>query len=126
MAITQQEAWTRRDSPICVDVPIICGNSWKKLRSMRGTTSAWTSAPASASVCPSPFSKASSAAPEQRAARTREKSVVARVADLYAALPAVTGKLELEYEGELKGAETIARELIRTAIGASSPNISAT
>jgi len=54
---------------------------------------------------------------EQRAVRTREKSVVARVADLYAALPAITGKLELEYEGELKGAETIARELIRTAIG---------
>src|SRR5262249_22339291 len=54
---------------------------------------------------------------EQRAARTREKCVVARVADLYAALPAITGKLELEYEGELKGAETIARELIRTAVG---------
>ena len=55
---------------------------------------------------------------EQRAARTGEKLTrVARVADVYAALPAITGKLELEYEGELKGAETIARELIRTAIG---------
>jgi magnesium chelatase subunit I len=39
------------------------------------------------------------------------------VADIYAALPAITGKLELEYEGELKGAETIARELIRAAVG---------
>jgi magnesium chelatase subunit I len=39
------------------------------------------------------------------------------VADLYASLPSITGKLELEYEGELKGAETIARELIRSAIG---------
>ena len=37
--------------------------------------------------------------------------------DLYAALPSITGKLELEYEGELKGAETIARELIRAAVG---------
>src|SRR5207247_4497921 len=54
---------------------------------------------------------------EQRAARTGEKSVVARVADVYAALPAITGKLELEYEGELKGADTSARELIRTAVG---------
>ena len=54
---------------------------------------------------------------EQRAARTGETMRVARVADVYAALPAITGKLELEYEGELKGAETIARELIRTAIG---------
>ncbi len=40
-----------------------------------------------------------------------------RVADVYAALPAITGKMELEYEGELKGADTIARELIRTAVG---------
>src|SRR6266853_1754481 len=31
--------------------------------------------------------------------------------------PAITGKMELEYEGELKGADTIARELIRTAVG---------
>ncbi len=29
----------------------------------------------------------------------------------------MTGKMELEYEGELKGADTIARELIRSAIG---------
>ncbi len=54
---------------------------------------------------------------EQRAARNGEKSLVARVADVYAALPAITGKMELEYEGELKGADTIARELIRTAVG---------
>jgi magnesium chelatase subunit I len=39
------------------------------------------------------------------------------VVDIYAAIPAITGKLELEYEGELKGADTIARELIRSAVG---------
>jgi magnesium chelatase subunit I len=54
---------------------------------------------------------------EQRAARTGEPSGYARVADVYAALPAITGKMELEYEGELKGADFIARELIRTAVG---------
>jgi magnesium chelatase subunit I len=37
--------------------------------------------------------------------------------DLYNALPAITGKLELEYEGELKGGDTVARELIRLAVG---------
>ena len=40
-----------------------------------------------------------------------------RVSDLYAALPGITGKLELEYEGEMRGADTVVRELIRTAIG---------
>jgi magnesium chelatase subunit I len=54
---------------------------------------------------------------EQRAARTGEKCGIARIADVYSALPAITGKLELEYEGELKGADTIARELIRSAVG---------
>jgi len=42
--------------------------------------------------------------------------VVPRIADIYAAIPAITGKLELEYEGELKGADFVVRELIRTAV----------
>ena len=53
---------------------------------------------------------------EQRALRNREKIVVPRVGDVYAALPAITGKLELEYEGEMKGADVVARELIRSAV----------
>jgi magnesium chelatase subunit I len=38
-----------------------------------------------------------------------------RVSDVYAALPSITGKLELEYEGEQIGAERVARDLIRKA-----------
>jgi magnesium chelatase subunit I len=55
---------------------------------------------------------------ERRAIVTRERAVVPRVSDLYAALPAITGKLELEYEGELQGAAAIAQDLIRRAAGA--------
>ncbi len=40
-----------------------------------------------------------------------------RVCDIYAALPAITGKLELEYEGEQIGADRMARDLIRKACG---------
>ncbi len=54
---------------------------------------------------------------ERRALRTKEKVVVPRVSDVYAALPAITGKLELEYEGELQGSEVIAKDLIRRAAG---------
>src|SRR5436305_12725622 len=50
---------------------------------------------------------------ERRALANRESVVVPRVSDIYAALPAITGKLELEYEGEMKGGDAIARELIR-------------
>jgi magnesium chelatase subunit I len=41
--------------------------------------------------------------------------VAPRVADVYAALPAITGKIELEYEGELQGADTIAKDLVAGA-----------
>jgi magnesium chelatase subunit I len=54
---------------------------------------------------------------ERRTITTKDKAVVPRVSDVYAALPAITGKLELEYEGELQGAEVIAKELIRRAAG---------
>ena len=53
---------------------------------------------------------------ERRALRNDEKLVVPRISDVYAALPAITGKLELEYEGEMKGADFVGRELIRSAI----------
>jgi magnesium chelatase subunit I len=53
---------------------------------------------------------------ERRAIRHGESVVVPRVGDIYAALPAITGKLELEYEGEMKGADHVGRELIRSAI----------
>src|SRR3954470_19085158 len=50
---------------------------------------------------------------ERRAIRYNEQVTVPRVGDIYAALPAITGKLELEYEGEMKGADYVSRELIR-------------
>jgi magnesium chelatase subunit I len=53
---------------------------------------------------------------ERRAVMNREEVVVPRVSDVYAAMPAITGKLELEYEGEMKGADHVARELIRVAV----------
>ena len=40
-----------------------------------------------------------------------------RITDIYAALPAITGKFELEYEGELRGADNVARDIIRAAVG---------
>ena len=54
---------------------------------------------------------------ERRALANGEPAAVARVADVYAALPSITGKFELEYEGELRGADRVAREVIRDAVG---------
>lgn len=54
---------------------------------------------------------------EQRALKLGEEEIVPRITDLYAALPAITGKMELEYEGEMHGPEKIAKELISAAAG---------
>ncbi len=53
---------------------------------------------------------------ERRALLHDETLVVPRVGDVYAALPGITGKIELEYEGEMRGADTVVRDIIRTAV----------
>jgi magnesium chelatase subunit I len=53
---------------------------------------------------------------ERRAFLQGEPEVVPRVSDIVASLPSLTGKIELEYEGELKGAEQVAREIVRQAV----------
>jgi len=54
---------------------------------------------------------------ERRALLTGEDIVVPRISDVYAAIPSMTGKMELEYEGEQLGADRIARDLIKRAAG---------
>jgi magnesium chelatase subunit I len=54
---------------------------------------------------------------ERRSLLTHEEPIVPRIADVYAAIPSMTGKMELEYEGEQLGAHRIARDLIKRAAG---------
>ena len=54
---------------------------------------------------------------ERRAILHGESLVVPRVGDIFAALPGITGKIELEYEGEMRGADTVIREIIRGSVG---------
>jgi magnesium chelatase subunit I len=54
---------------------------------------------------------------ERRALLTGEELIVPRISDVYAAIPSMTGKMELEYEGEQLGADRIARDLIKRAAG---------
>src|SRR3989441_5283768 len=117
IAITAQEAWTDRESDARPVIPQFVreviesiafeARQEKKIDKRSGVSQRM----------PIPCLENVVSNAEQRAARNKEKTGVARVADVYAAIPAMTGKIELEYEGELKGAGTIARELIRAAVG---------
>ncbi|GAC1662807.1 MAG: ATP-binding protein [Candidatus Acidiferrum sp.] len=117
MTITAQEAWVGRESGRNIEVPeyvrhVIEEIAFQAREDKRVDRRSGVSQRLPITALESVVSSA-----EQRAVRTGEASGVARVADVYAALPAITGKMELEYEGELKGADIVARELIRTAIG---------
>jgi magnesium chelatase subunit I len=54
---------------------------------------------------------------ERRAALTRDRVVFPRLSDLSMILPAITGKVEMVYEGEQQGSEVVARKLIGQAVG---------
>ncbi len=116
VAITEQEAWVRRSTQKDILVPhfikqVVEAIAFKARADQRIDKRSGVSQRLPISCLENVLSNA-----ERRALVTGEDVVVPRVADIYAALPAITGKLELEYEGELKGADTIARDLIRQAV----------
>ena len=115
ISITEQEAWARRDGlelfvPRYVREVIervaFLAREDKKVDKRSGVSQRLP-----ISVLENVISNA-----ERRALRNGEKTIVPRIGDIYAALPSITGKLELEYEGEMRGADTVARELIRVAV----------
>src|ERR1051325_5242863 len=98
ISITKQEAWTGRDSGYRVDVPdylreLVEEIAFQARDDKRVDKRSGVSQRLPISVLETVVSNA-----EQRAAQTAEKHSVARVGDIYSALPSVTGKLELEYE----------------------------
>ena len=115
MAITGAEAWMSRGSSSPVRVPkyitevveqlAFCAREDRRVDKRSGVSQRLP-----ISVMENVISNA-----ERRCFANAEDLAVPRIVDIYAALPAITGKIELEYEGELKGGHTVARELIRLA-----------
>src|SRR5436305_5357658 len=120
MAITQQEAWTDRTTAGLrtprVEVPAFIREIVEEIAlharaDQKVDKRSGVSQRLSITTLENVVSNA-----ERRALVQGERSVVPRVADIYASLSALTGKIELEYEGELKGPETVARDLVRAAV----------
>jgi magnesium chelatase subunit I len=117
LSITKQESWVERASPIRLEVPnyireIVENLAFLAREDKRVDKRSGVSQRLPISALENVISNA-----ERRALKAGEDLAVPRVLDIYAALPSITGKLELEYEGELKGGDNIARELIKTAVG---------
>jgi magnesium chelatase subunit I len=113
MAITAQEAWMQRDG---VDVPdfvreVVEEVAFQARQEQKIDKRSGVSQRLPITLLENVISNA-----ERRAFGSGETPVVPRVTDIYAALPAITGKFELEYEGELRGADNVARDVIRAAV----------
>ena len=115
VAITQQEAWTDRSAE--VHIPrflreVVEGVAFAARRDKKIDKRSGVSQRLPITALENALSNA-----ERRGVLRKEAPVVPRVSDVYAAIPALTGKFELEYEGELVGGENVGRELIREAVG---------
>jgi magnesium chelatase subunit I len=110
--ITRQEAWVGRDG-ICVEVPEFVEETVERLAFLAREDKRIDHRSGVSQRLPITVMETLVSNAERRALRHSEDTAVPRITDLYAALPAITGKMELEYEGELHGADKIARELIQ-------------
>jgi magnesium chelatase subunit I len=116
--ITRQEAWTRREGlEGNLNVPdfireLIEQIAFEARDDQRIDKRSGVSQRLPITVMESVISNA-----ERRALLTEEGEIVPRISDIYAAVPSMTGKMELEYEGEQIGASKIARDLIKRAAG---------
>ena len=110
--ITRQEAWVAREG-VCVEMPDFLEETIERIAFLARGDKRVDQRSGISQRMPITVVETVVSNAERRALRHGESVTVPRVTDLYAALPAITGKMELEYEGELHGADRIARELIQ-------------
>ena len=115
--ITEQEAWTKRDAPATVEIPPYVRDLVENIAfAARESELVDQSSGVSARLTIAAVELLQSNL-ERRAALTGDRYVFPRLSDLAMVLPAITGKVEMVYEGEQQGAEVVARKLIGTAVG---------
>jgi magnesium chelatase subunit I len=117
MAITAQEAWTDRGDALKIEIPPFVREVVEEVAFQARSERKIDKRSGVSQRLPITTLELVVSNAERRALQNGEKIVVPRVTDVYAALPSITGKFELEYEGELRGAEQVARDLIRASVG---------
>jgi magnesium chelatase subunit I len=116
--ITHQEAWLERGEGPKVEIP----DSFRLLveeisKQARESELVDQSSGVSARVAISALELLKSNL-ERRSLITGESPAHPRICDLQMLLPALTGKVEMVYEGEQEGVEVVARKLLGEAVGA--------
>ncbi|PYQ52810.1 MAG: magnesium chelatase [Acidobacteria bacterium] len=117
LQITNQEAWLDRNAKTTIEIPAYIRELVEQIAFVaRESELVDQSSGVSARLTISAIELLQSNL-ERRAALTGDAHVFPRLSDLAMVLPAITGKVEMVYEGEQQGAEVVARKLIGTAVG---------
>ncbi len=116
MAITDQEAWTDRPRGVRIDIPYYLRETVEEIAfQARSSEFIDQSSGVSTRMTIAALENLVSQV-EKRSIQNRQKAVVPRICDLSAVIPAMTGKLELVYEGEQEGELKVAEALIGRAV----------
>ncbi|HEY3257941.1 MAG TPA: AAA family ATPase [Gemmatimonadaceae bacterium] len=116
MRITTQEAWLERTNKAQIDIPDYVRSLVEQIAFVaRDSELVDQSSGVSARLTIAAMELLQSNL-ERRAAMTGDGYVFPRLADLAMLLPAITGKVEMVYEGEQQGSEVVARKLIGQAV----------
>jgi magnesium chelatase subunit I len=114
--ITEQEAWLDRDNAAAIDIPAYVRDLVESVAFVaRESELVDQTSGVSARLTIAAMEILQSNL-ERRAAMTGDQHVFPRLSDLAMVLPAITGKVEMVYEGEQQGAEVVARKLIGIAV----------
>ncbi|REL29097.1 magnesium chelatase [Rhodohalobacter sp. SW132] len=114
--IAGQEAWTERDGELSVQMPDVYRRILARVAfEARESEYIDQKSGVSARMTITGFEQVISAA-ERRMVSNGETSTTLRITDLFHMVPAITGKLELVYEGEQEGAVNVAKHLLGRAI----------
>jgi magnesium chelatase subunit I len=114
--ITEQESWTERNGAITVSMPDVIRELVEEVafaarKSEFVDQKSGVSARMSISLMENIISNM-----ERRAILNGEGNAHPRIGDLHMALTAITGKVELVYEGEKEGPDMVAKKLIGDAV----------
>jgi magnesium chelatase subunit I len=114
--ITEQEAWIDRGAEVTVEIPAYVRDLVESIAFVaRESELVDQSSGVSARLTIAAMELLQSNL-ERRSALTGDQYVFPRLSDLSMILPAITGKVEMVYEGEQQGAEVVARKLIGQAV----------
>jgi magnesium chelatase subunit I len=119
IAITEQEAWTKRGNDrnsLKIEIPTYIRQIVEQIAFTARADKKVDKRSGVSQRLPISTMELVVSNAERRALIHGESIAVPRVGDIYTALPGISGKIELEYEGEMRGADTVIREIIRGSV----------